>query len=237
MADQDDDSLAWTCPLPFSHDRFEEAHYFLHRMEIEYHRPALFRFHLNAYVSALRAVHEMLRKELERNGHAAWWKIRSIEFREDDVLARFARGRNVALHQRAILEGSRVQLGLFRGHKLKLTIGMETQTDEPSEDLLTRMAPRLVGFLIDEDHVALGEQLGVQRTYFVRELSEDEDVLRASRRALARTTRALSEAHKRMGAEHEASLDEDLLDERQLLAITTLLETDIDPTAATRWGW
>ena len=232
-----EESDSWSCPLPYSHDRFSEAHYFLHRLEQEYHNPALFRFHLNAFIASLRAVHELLQKELERMGQIAWWKERRREFDEDPVLSRFARGRNISLHQRAIFKGSRVSVGLFRARRLKLVTMADVQSDETSESLLTRMIPLSVGHLIDEEHSALEEQIGVERLYFVRELSEEEDVLRACMRALARTSRALAEAHNRLGAEHEPATDEEVLVENRLGEVTVLLESDLDPTAPYRWGW
>jgi hypothetical protein len=227
----------WVCPVPMAHDRYTEADYFLHRMEAEYHNPQVFRFNLNAYVSALRAVHSMLERELERAGHIQWWKQRRQEFANDPVLARFTRGRNIALHQRALVEGSQITIGLFRERRLKLAGSHEIRSDETSQQLLTRMLPYFVKFLIDEEHMAIGEQIGVQRLYFVKELSNAEDVLRASRRALARTTKALSEAHNRFGGKHEALEDYDVLRESALDEVTVLLETDIDPDAAKRWGW
>jgi hypothetical protein len=222
-----------------SHDRFTEAHYFLHRMEENYHDPAIFRYTLNAFISANRAVHEMLRVELESKGEVRWWKDRRREFSEDGVLSRFALGRNITLHQRAIFEGSRVSIGLFRGRRLKMTLVREMHTDETSAQLLQRLMPRLVGEpgFVDEAHTAIGEEVGVQRLYFVRDLSEEEDVLRASRRALARTSRALSEAHNRFGAEHIPASDHDVLDDGLLESITVLLESDLDPEAHARWGW
>lgn len=238
---QDDDdiggSASWKCPLPHAHDRFTEAHYFLHQLEKNYHDPALFRFHLHAFIAALRAVHELLQKELERAGQVAWWKERKREFADDLVLARFAHGRNISLHQRAIVKGSRIAVGLFRGRKLKLTTQMHVESDETSQSLLLRMVPLHTGFLIDEEHAAFGEQIGVERLYFVQELSEEEDVLRACFRALARTSGALAEAHNRLGAEHRPAKDAEVLDERRLGEVTVLLESDIDPEAPYRWGW
>ena len=237
MSDQEDAGETWVCPVPQAHDRFEEAHYFLHRMETAYHKPQIFRFHLNAYIAAARAVHEMLRIELERVGQVAWWKERRREFAEDDVLARFAIGRNIVLHQRSLLNGSRVSTGLFRGARLKFAYEVNLETDEPSDELLKRMAPKLTDLLVDPDHTAVGEELGVKRLYFVRELSDSEDVLSAARRALARTSRALAEAHNRLGGEHVPIEDADVIDEAYLDQVSVLLESDIDPTLHYKWGW
>lgn len=220
-----------------AHDRFLEAHYFLHQMEKNYHEPQLFRYNFHAFVSAARAVHEMLQNELEKLGEIQWWKQRKVEFTSDEVLKRFTKGRNVALHQRNLIEGGSVQLGLFRGRRMKLAMLSDIKSDEPSANLLRRITPHFYDFLIDEEHSAYAEQVGLERLYFVKELSDNEDVLRASRRALARTTRVLAEVHNKFGAEHVPIEDHDLLAPEDLQAIMTLLETDLDPEAAARWGW
>lgn len=227
----------WSCPLPESHDRFNEAHYYLHQIEQHYHNPQTFRYSVNAYIAALRAVHELLAKELERNGEIRWWKDRRKEFVDDDVLSKFARGRNIALHQRPLVRDSQVSIGLFRGRRLKLAMQLNVKTDEPSQSLLERVGPKLVELYVGEEHSALGEQIGVQRLYFVRELSDVEDVLRASRRALARTSRASAEAHNRLGADHTPASDDDVVDDSQIESVTVLLESDLDPEAPARWGW
>src|SRR5690242_9597425 len=104
-----------SCPLPETHDRFNEAHYFLHRMEAEYHDPGPFRYNANAFLSALKSVVEMLRKETERRGQIAWMKERKKVLRSDPVLSSFHRGRDIVLHQRTLFAGSRIEIGLFRG--------------------------------------------------------------------------------------------------------------------------
>lgn len=232
-----DEEASWSCPLEHSHDRFAEAHYFLHRMEIVYHSPHEFRYNLNAFLAALRATHEILRMELERLGHATWWKERSELFRKDEVLARFRHGRNLVLHRRSIFSGSHLEQGMFRGLSLRLSFGVTTASDEPTANVLRRIVPILTGTFIDEEHAEPGEQLGVRRLYNIAELSESEDALRASTRALARTTRVLSDAHEAIGAIHEYTADEDVVIEGRIDAITTLLETDLDPSLVDRWGW
>jgi hypothetical protein len=78
-----------------AHDRFVEAYYFLRQMDTNYHESALLRYNLNAFLAALKAVHELLQKELEQAGHVQWWKERKKEFRDDPVRSRFSKGRNI----------------------------------------------------------------------------------------------------------------------------------------------
>src|SRR4051794_4945388 len=104
-----------------AHDRFTEAHYFIHQMEKTYHEPALFRYNTNAFLSALKSVVEMTRKELEARGQAQWMKDRKEAIYEDALLSKFSKGRDTVLHQRELVRGSRVYAGLFRWRKPKLT--------------------------------------------------------------------------------------------------------------------
>lgn len=68
-ADEEAAEDGWACPVPMAHDRFVEAYYFLRQMDTHYHEPALLRYNLNAFLAALKAVHELLQKELEQAGH------------------------------------------------------------------------------------------------------------------------------------------------------------------------
>ena len=220
-----------------SHDRLAEASYFLREMEGHYHDPKRFRFNLNAYLAAVRATIEILQKEMERLGRVQEWKERSGVFKRDDVLSRFALARNATLHQSAIYDGSKIQAGMFRGRKLKLAMASDVSHDHTTQEILQRVQATGTGFFIDEEHSALAEQLGVDRKYWIGQISKDEDVLSACRRAFARMTRVMEEAHN-MFEMHAGVIDEnDILNPAALREITVLLETDVDPGLIDTWGW
>lgn len=225
------------CPLPMSHDRAIEASHFLSRMEHDYHNPQLFRFNLNAYLSSLRAVTEILIKETERLGKGPEWKRARQAFQDDTVLARFTDARNKALHQKAIYDGSQVDAGMFRGRKLKLAFQIRVSHDEESREWLKRVQKHGTGLFVDEQHSAIGEQLGVARTYVIPQLSTDEDALRASRRAFARMTQVVDAAHTLFGMPSDALEDEQMLNPHDLRHIMVLLESDVDPSLPEKWGW
>lgn len=225
------------CPLPMSHDRAIEASHFLSRMEHDYHDPQLFRFNLNAYLSSLRAVTEMLLKETERLGKGPEWKVARQVFSDDTVLAKFTAARNAALHQKAIYDGSQVDAGMFRGRKLKLAFQLHVDHDQKSGEWLKRLQTHAVGLFIDEKHSVVGEQLGVSRTYIIPKLSAEEDALRASRRAFARMTKVVDAAHKIFGMSGGALEDDQMLNSHDISHIMVLLESDVDPTLPDKWGW
>ncbi|MFD0904650.1 hypothetical protein [Actinomadura sediminis] len=224
------------CPLPMAHDRFEEAHWFLHQMMDTYHHPAIFRYSTNAFLSALKAVAEMLRTEMKSKGHDVWVGQMFDRFKADPVLLKFNDSRNIVIHHRSLLLGSRVETGLFRGRKLKLASRIDVDHDADSGRILSFIQSEWLGFMLDEGHSALNEQLGVRRTYLVPEISESEDVFTASNRAWSRVSAVLSEAHGLLGFTFPAISEEDRK-AHNVDHINLILEMDVDPSLPERWGW
>jgi hypothetical protein len=224
------------CPLPMAHDRFDEAHWFLHQMIEHYHEPALFRYSTNAFLSALKAVVEMLGKELERVGKSTWMTERTKELRDDQLISACLRGRDIVLHQKSLISGSRIEAGLFRGQQLKLAHRLNVRHDATSASILEFLQSRWIGSILDEGHSAIGEQLGVRRMYHVAQLSESDDVLSAAHRAWARMSILLSDAHTLCEAGLNPVPESDVA-EHDVLRVNLLLETDVDPEGPVRWGW
>lgn len=233
---EDDPKAAHSCPIPMAHDRFDETHWFLHQMLDRYHYPDLFRYNTNAFLSALKAVVEVMRAELNVAGHQTWMAQKFDEIKKDPVLSRFNEGRNIVIHHRSIVKGSRIESGVFRNYDLKLAMRMKVNHDASSEDILRFFQSRMIGFILDEKHSALGEQLGVRRMYYVPELSDNEDALTASHRAWSRVSALLSNAHELLGSRFP-SVPEEERESHDVSTVNLLLEMHIDPDAVVRWGW
>lgn len=226
------------CPAPISEDRLQESFHFLYQLEENYHDPRAFRFNLNALLAAIRSTSHLLQNEMDRLGSVQWWKKRREEFRTDPVLLAVQDGRNTTLHQTAILDGSMVQIGLFRGRRLKLAVGGEVPHDRTSVDLLRAWQGSEVSALfLDENRSDVGEQYGVQRLYFVKKLSKDEDTLTVCRRAIARTLRMVAAAHELRDLEVPMLYESDYVSQASLSRVSVLLETDVDPSLFQKWGW
>ena len=88
-----------------------------------------------------------------------------------------------------------------------------------------------IGFFIDEEHSSIGEQIGVQRTWIVDELGEDE-VVSISLKALNYMGHLVAEALSLFGMNATHKEIEINMDRVQIL-----LETDIDPSLVEKWGW
>lgn len=234
----EEDCSGEECPLEESHDRLIEASYFLHQLVEEYHSPAPFRYNGNAFLSALKSTTEMLRMDLERNKKVQWYKENKRDLSSDPVLSRFMVGRNIVLHQRPLLRGSKLQAGLFRGNKLKLALDLDVRHDRTTPDIMeNELKPLYTGFLIDEDHSAIGEQLGIRRHYYVSELDDSHDVLTASYFAFGRMTRFVAKAHDAIGLKATGLTDEMMENWNPVHSASLVLEGDLDPDAYQRWGW
>lgn len=64
------------CPLPSTHDRLDECHYWWHGMARNYHEPKQFRWHLGAFVQAARNVTWMLQAEKDTFDDFSWYEER-----------------------------------------------------------------------------------------------------------------------------------------------------------------
>jgi hypothetical protein len=189
----------YACPIPDTHDKFEEAHYFLHRAISEFHLPEMFRWNLNAFLQALQSVTSVLRSELaHRPGFKPWYATHSQEMMEDALLRRFLDGRNLIVHRRRLLARSTAHLGAFRGTRLKRALELPVDVDMPSADALRRFAGLDIGFL-GADHES-GELLGIRRRWVVDELSEEtEDLILTCHRAWTRVGTVVRAAHEWRG--------------------------------------
>lgn len=215
-----------------------EAFHVATRLEVEYHDPQTFRFNLNALLAAMHSIEELLQKEVEQHGDITKWNKLRGDFKTDPWLKGIARGRNTTLHQKAIFDGSRVEIGLFRGRRHKLSLGGDVPHDVPSATLLKRWTdgPES-GFFLDEKHSAIGEQYGVWRKYYINEISTTEDVLTHLRRGLIRNHDRLQVAHSIYGIETGYLPDEPYLSLDSIARTTVLLESDLDPSLIEKWGW
>lgn len=224
------------CPIPSTHDKFTEAHYFLSRMTAEYHQPAEFRWNLNAFLQALKAVPGMASRELQaRPGFKDWWGSVTPIFRQDPLLKRFARGRDIVVHRGMLAAHSEVKIGLFRGRRLKLAFGFPLPVEVPSDVLLRDCIKRFTGDLIGADHVAIGEQLGIQRKWIVPELSGEEDILEVSYRAWAKAAPIVESGHTLVRFVMPSITSEP--GGHTAATVGVLLEEDLDPDLPAKWGW
>lgn len=225
------------CPIPMTEDRLMECFHHAESLEREYHDPRTFRFSLNALLTSLSSVSAIAQKEIEKKGDVGRWNVVREPFRNDPWLSAAKGARNVTLHQKAIFDGSKVDMGLYRGRRLKLTYRQDIRGDVHSSEILQLWGESELGrMFLDTEHSAIGEQYGVWRKYWIKEVSDDEDVLTAIRRALIRAHDLVVAAHGIYGVELQ-HISDDCLNPADLAEVSVLLESDIDPTLPKKWGW
>lgn len=225
----------YACPMPATHDKAVEAHYFLSRMLEEFHEPAPFRWNLNAHLQALRSTTLLLQSELsDRDGFEGWYRPIKERLEVDPLLKRFVKGRNITVHKGQLTHRSSVDAGVFRGRQLKLAYAAPVSPLVPSKELLDDVKEHMADFLMDEEHSAIGEQLGVKRSWRVDELGDDE-VVTLCHKAMARISTVIKEAHEFCGVmTDEIPEDSNWHDVEQ---VNVLLESDLDPALPEQWGW
>lgn len=223
----------YRCPIPASHEKYTEAHYFISRMINEYHWPEAFRANVNAFLQALRSVTFMLQNEMASvEAFKTWYAEQQEVMKQDPFLGNFARGRTIVVHQGMLNAKSKVEVGLFRGTRLKLAITSDLPATVASEHALKAGVHTFVGSLLDEEHSAIDEQIGVRREWIVEELGPGE-VIALCDRAWSKIGTVLAGAHALVSSRFEAPPEEVHNMERPSL----LLESDLDPSLPRKWGW
>ncbi len=225
------------CPIPTTEDRLMECFHHIELLEREYHDPRTFRFSLNALLASLSSVSTIAQKEIEKKGDITQWNVVRESFKNDPWLGAAKGARNVTLHQKAIFDGSKVDMGLYRGRRHKLSFRQDIRGDVHSSEILKLWNESELGrMFLDPGHSAIGEQYGVWRRYWIKEVSTNEDVLTAMRRALIRAHDLVVAAHDIYGVQLQ-HISDDCLNPADLAEVSVLLESDIDPTLPKKWGW
>lgn len=220
------------CPIYQTQHKFQEAEYFLARCANSYHFPLEFQFNLNAFIQAFRNITFMLQSEKTKpDGFDKWYERKREEMRGIDSLRNFVEARNIIVKQSSLTPKSKAWLGLFRGYRMKLAINQELPLFTNTSEALELAKNFAIGQFLDEEHSAIGEQIGVERTWVVEELGPDE-VLGICIQALNYMGELIAEVHQLFGIDshHEIS-------KLDMKAVQILLETDLDPSLPKEWGW
>ena len=221
------------CPIPDSHDKFNEAHYYIGQMLENYHDPDRFRWNLNSFIQSLRNITFALQKELDKKqGFQEWYENERSSMKQDELLNKFGEGRNIVVKQGNLKIKSTSFMGKFENRKLKLGFGMDVPLFAHSAQIIEKYKDGFMGFIMDKEHAAIGEQLGVQRKWIADELGSTE-VVDLCDVAWSRIGKVISNAHKFCGSSLEPPNEHD----HDISSASVLLESDIDPTLPKKWGW
>jgi hypothetical protein len=197
-----------------------------------------FRWNLNAFLQALRAVTLMLQKELhDRKGFDEWYEPWRQRLQSDALLKRCLEGRNLVAHHGSLRRRSLVEMGVFRYREFKLGLVVPLDVDVPCAELLDRFVHSSMGKFIDEEHSTIGEQFGVRRKWIVDDLTDsEEEIVSVCHRALARISAVVVSAHEFAGSSME-TMPEEGEHVHSADQVNVLLESDVDPTLLEKWEW
>ena len=219
------------CSIPDTHQKFDEAAYFLGKCAEYYHVPVEFQFNLNAFIQALRNTTFMLQSEPKKpDGFESWYVRKQTEMKGSELLRSFVQARNIVVKQSSLKARSTALSGVFRGRRFKLGVQGPVPLLTPSVWILERLKAN-VGFFLDEEHSQPWEQFGIYRTWIVEEIGETE-VLSLCLRALNYIGAVVEEAHRLFGGDIE-SIEMEL----DMVRTQTFLETDVDPSLIAKWHW
>jgi hypothetical protein len=100
-----------------------------------------------------------------------------------------------------------------------------------SVSILKKAQEQFYGVLIDPRHFFEWEQIGVERTWVFEEIGEGEIISHCCH-AINYMSELVSQAHHLYGIVLEPYVLNPNMDYRRVL-----LETDVDPSLAEKWGW
>ena len=104
-----------TCPIPATHDRLVEAHYWWHEMADWYHEPDPFRYRLGAFAQAARSVSFMLQTEKAVFDSFEWYEVSWVSrMKADPVMRWLDSTRTDFFHRKSLSPSSWLEMECFR---------------------------------------------------------------------------------------------------------------------------
>jgi hypothetical protein len=120
-------------------DRFQEAHFWIHGMEDAYHFSSPFRWHLNAFLRALKEVPGLLQMALQNDsGFPGWFKERRAQLNHDKLIGLLSKNRDFIVHRSMLVPRSHGMVGITEGRGLKLGLTFPVHPLENSDDAMGR---------------------------------------------------------------------------------------------------
>lgn len=125
--------------ISVSMDHLREAHFRIHEMERTYHRADPFRWNLNAFLTALKPIPNLLKMELQNKSGFNAWKAEHFGPVTNDPLIRLFQGkRDAAVHRERLTLTSLGSIGLYQGG-VRFAVGFNFSPDEDSDAAILRV--------------------------------------------------------------------------------------------------
>lgn len=185
-----------------SFDRFQEAHYWIHQMEMNYHLADPFRWSLSAFIKAMKEIPQLLTMELQNEeGFSEWFRPLKNEIQADPIIKSFSKMRDGIVHQKMLLPNSVCHVGItkFRGLKLGFNISSDPRLDSQlvmrQYLYVTRDDDDFMGILIEDEHTVPCVQREWRFTDF-----PDEEVIDVCAKVWLRIGRLIEQVVSWLGA-------------------------------------
>ena len=219
------------CPIPFTHDRLTEAHYFLHEMMRLYHDPFPFRYSLNAFIGATRTTTWMLQKESRHvEGFEKWYAPQQARLIADPVLNLIDEKRTYIVHKGALEVRSTVTAGYFKHGRPAGAMITDISPWVPSAAIIEHLRQTGDLHVVDPERVFIGEEYGVSRTWKLPDLP-DRDLLELSVEAWEGVANVVAAAHQWRGAKFEPDAE----CKHDIPRARILLEHQVHPEIMKNW--
>ncbi len=104
-----------TCPIPATHDRLQEVHYWWHQMAELHHEPDPFRYRLGAFAQVARSVTLMLQTEKAIFENFDFYQNDWVAKANADPIMQWLKNtRNSCFHRSALAPSSWLHMECFR---------------------------------------------------------------------------------------------------------------------------
>jgi hypothetical protein len=120
-------------------DRCQEAHFWLHMMEENYHAADPFRWQLNSFLRALKEIPQLLQMELQQGRQFKdWFANHKDRLNRDPLISALSKQRDLIVHRGMLVPHSRAFVGITEGRGLKLGIQFPLHPLEDSDHGMER---------------------------------------------------------------------------------------------------
>lgn len=127
-------------------------------LEEHYHNADPFRWHLNAFLKALKEVPQLVAMELQQEkDFPDWYRTKRAELENDELMRFLAKKRDLIVHRGMLVPNSQAKVGITEGRGMKLGLTFPVNPLENSNDAMDRYLLHVInqtdflGILIPDD--------------------------------------------------------------------------------------
>lgn len=181
-------------------DRFQEAHFWIHMVEEYYHQADPFRWHLNAFLKAIKEVPQLIIIALQNvDGFKIWFEPYKTRLNDDPLLKVLSKSRDYVVHRGTIKLASHGTIGITEGRGIKSGVNIPVKPLEDSDTAMERylfVAARQGDFFefLSEDEDSLP---CVHRIWRLPEF--EDDIVDVCAKAWLRTGETIAEVLRWLG--------------------------------------